>query len=97
VKLFNRNNENKNIEKSNKSFIDRAWDLQRRLETRQQSIGKGKYGRVLKMARKPTNEEYSKTAKITSIGILLIGGLGFLIFFITTQIVPWVAKHIGFK
>ena len=66
--------------KSDKNFVDKAWDLQYRIEARQQRIGKGKYGRVLKMARKPTHEEYIKTIQITGIGILLVGLLGFLIF-----------------
>ena len=82
-------------EKSDKSFVERAWDLQHRLEAKQKRIGKGKYGRVLKMARKPTDEEYSKTSKITGAGILLIGGLGFLIFLIATQVVPWIAEMLG--
>jgi protein transport protein SEC61 subunit gamma-like protein len=75
--------------------MEKAWDLQHRLEARQNRVGKGKYGRVLKMARKPTNEEYSKTSKITGAGILLIGGLGFLIFLLATQIAPWIAGLIG--
>lgn len=82
-------------EKSDKGFVERAWDLQHRLETRQKRIGKGKYGRVLKMARKPTDEEFSKTSKITAVGILLIGGLGFLIFLIATQVAPWIAEMLG--
>ena len=82
-------------EKSDKGFVQRAWDLQNRLEARQKRIGKGKYGRVLKMARKPTNEEYSKTSKITGAGMLLIGGLGFLIFLIATQVAPWIAEQLG--
>ena len=44
----------------NKGFMDKAWDLQNRIESRRDRIGKGKYGRVLKMTRKPTNEEFSK-------------------------------------
>jgi len=75
--------------------MEKAWDLQHRLETRQKRIGKGKYGRVLKMARKPTDEEYSKTSKITMAGILLIGGLGFLIFLVATQVAPWIAEMLG--
>ena len=73
-------NKKKKID-DNRSFMQKAQDLQDRLETRRGRIGKGKYGRVLKMARKPTNEEYSKTSKITFAGILLVGGLGFAIFF----------------
>ena len=75
--------------------MERAWDLQNNLEARRNRIGKGKYGRVLKMARKPTNEEYIKTSKITFVGILLIGGLGFLIFLIVTEVAPWIASMLG--
>ncbi len=87
-----KNNKNKDTESG---IIDKAWDLQNRIESRRDRIGKGKYGRVLKMARKPTNEEYSKTSKITGLGILLIGGLGFLIFLVAKQVAPWVAEAIG--
>jgi protein transport protein SEC61 subunit gamma-like protein len=91
LKLFNRE---KTIP-SDKKIIERAQDLQNNLEARRDRIGKGKYGRVLKMARKPTNEEYTKTSKITGLGIILIGGLGFLIFLITTQLVPLIASFLG--
>jgi len=79
----------------NKGFVDKAWDLQNRIESRRDRIGKGKYGRVLKMTRKPTNEEYSKTSKITGLGIILIGGLGFLIFFIAKEVAPIIAEALG--
>jgi protein transport protein SEC61 subunit gamma-like protein len=78
-----------------KGFVGRAWDLQHNLEARQKRIGKGKYGRVLKMARNPTNEEYEKTSKITGAGILIIGGIGFLIFLLTTQVAPWIGELLG--
>jgi len=63
-------------------IFDKSWDLQRKIEEKTKHVGKGKYGRVLKMARKPTGEEYIKVAQITSIWLLLIGGLGFLIYWI---------------
>ena len=91
MKLFNRNN---NVA-DDRSFVEKAWDLQHNIESRQKRIGKGKYGRVLKMARKPTNEEFVKSSQITGIGILLIGGLGFLIFLIIQEIVPWIAGQLG--
>jgi protein transport protein SEC61 subunit gamma-like protein len=76
-------------------IIDRAWKLQHNIEARQKRIGKGKYGRVLKMARNPTNEEYGKTSKITGAGILIIGGVGFLIFLLSTQVAPWIGELLG--
>jgi protein transport protein SEC61 subunit gamma-like protein len=63
-------------------IVDKSWDLQRRIEERTKHVGKGKYGRVLKMARKPTGEEYVKVTQIVSIGLLMIGGLGFLIYWL---------------
>jgi len=81
--------------RSDKTVMERAWDLQHSIEARQKRIGKGKYGRVLKMARKPTDDEYTKTSKITALGILLLGGLGFLIYLLATQVAPWIAEALG--
>jgi len=75
--------------------MEKARDLQDRLESKRDRIGKGKYGRVLKMARKPTDEEYVKTSKITFAGILLIGGLGFAVFLIVKEVAPWIAEILG--
>lgn len=38
--------------------------------------------RVLKVATKPSKEEFFKTSKVTGLGILLIGAIGFVIFLI---------------
>jgi protein transport protein SEC61 subunit gamma and related proteins len=71
-------------------FMERAWRVQRKIEEREGRIGKGKYGRVLKMARKPTDEEYSRTVKITGLGILAVGAIGFLIYLIRELVAPWI-------
>jgi protein transport protein SEC61 subunit gamma-like protein len=63
-------------------IVEKSWHLQRRIEEKTKHIGKGKYGRVFKMARKPSGEEYIRISQITSIGLILIGGLGFLIYWI---------------
>ena len=91
MKFFNR----KNTEPDDRSFVEKAWDLQHNIESRQNRIGKGKYGRVLKMARKPTNEEFAKTSKITGLGIMLIGSLGFLMFLLAEIVAPWIAGILG--
>ncbi|KYK29365.1 MAG: preprotein translocase [Candidatus Proteinoplasmatales archaeon SG8-5] len=65
-------------------IVEQSWDIQRRIEGRVKNLGKGKYGRVLKMARKPEMDEYVKVLQITSIGLFLIGGLGFLIYLLWT-------------
>ena len=63
-------------------LLEKSIKAQRGIEDGTASIGKGKYGRVLKMSRKPDGEEFRKTIIITSIGMALIGGLGFLIWVI---------------
>ena len=68
------------------SIVAKAWDAQERLEGRMANIGKGKYGRVLRMARKPTPEEYRKAATISAIGIGVLGALGFVIYYLMTFI-----------
>ena len=41
------------------------------------------FKRVLRVARKPPREEYMQVSKITALGILLIGIIGFLIMVIS--------------
>ena len=82
-------------DKGNRNIVDRAWELQHNIEARQKRIGKGKYGRVLKMARKPTDEEFAKTSKITGAGILIVGGLGFVVWLLAKHVAPWIGEIFG--
>jgi protein transport protein SEC61 subunit gamma-like protein len=61
-------------------IVEKSWEIQKGIEDRAKRLGKGRYGRVLKMARKPTNDEFVKTVMITGLGLVLIGGLGFAIY-----------------
>ncbi len=63
-------------------ILEKSWDVQRRVEERLKRVGKGRYGRILKMARKPTSDEFSKVVIITGLGLLAVGALGFLIYYI---------------
>ena len=69
-------------------IIEKSWEVQDGIEERVKNLGKGKYGRVLRMARKPTNDEYSKIFTITGIGVILIGLLGFAIYWIWKSVAP---------
>ncbi len=64
-----------------RKLVDRAWDVQKSLEARVTGIGSGKYGRVLRMARKPTPDEFRKTSIVAAIGIVVLGFLGFTIYY----------------
>lgn len=73
-----------------RGIVDRAWDLQHRIDGRAKNLGKGRYGRVLKMARKPDKDEFNQVAKVTAMGMLVVGALGFVVFFIMNY-----GLHIG--
>ncbi|MCK4433285.1 MAG: protein translocase SEC61 complex subunit gamma [Methanomicrobia archaeon] len=45
--------------------------------------------RVWKLSRKPDRTEYTQTSKITGLGIVLLGLLGFLIMFIAELILRY--------
>ena len=59
-----------------------AYDLQDEFESKAKGFGKGKYGRILKMAHTPSREEYTKTLYNTGIGIIIIGAVGFAIWWL---------------
>lgn len=63
-------------------LIQKSWEVQKRIEERAKRLGKGKYGRVLQMARKPTSDEFTKVVQITALGLLIIGAVGFIIYLI---------------
>ncbi len=84
-----------NAGKEMSSAMKRAWELQHKIEKRTERMGKGKYGRVLKMARNPEEDEYVKSAQMAAIGIVIIGAIGFVIYLLATQVAPWIADLAG--
>jgi protein transport protein SEC61 subunit gamma-like protein len=66
-------------------ILERSWEVQDRMEKSvTERFRSNKYSRVLKMAVKPTPDEFIKTLQVTFIGMLLIGALGFAIYKIWT-------------
>lgn len=76
---------------SDRTFFDKSWDAQHKLEKKLGRFGKGRYARVLRMARKPEPEEFRRSATIVLVGIAVIGGIGFAVFLFMT----WFQKVIG--
>jgi protein transport protein SEC61 subunit gamma and related proteins len=71
-------------------FIARAWTAQERIARRWDSIGKGRFARVLRMARKPEPEELRHSALVVLVGIAVIGAIGFFIYLF----MDWLVKTI---
>ena len=68
----------------------KAEQIQDSLDSRISGIGRGKYGRILQMAHTPDKEEYLKTAKISALGILILGLVGFVVMWIMTYLPGYV-------
>lgn len=66
------------------SLEDDLVEVQKKVERRFSGVGKGKYARIIKMAKKPNSQEYVKVLAITGVGIILLGALGFLIYYLMT-------------
>lgn len=64
----------------------KAEEIQNGFESKMGNLGKGKYGRILKMARTPSREEYKKTCYIAALGMILLGVVGFAIMWVMTYL-----------
>ena len=64
----------------------KAEEIQDSFEARTRNLGRGKYGRILKMARTPTREEYKRTCYIAAIGMIIVGAVGFAIMWVMTYL-----------
>ena len=62
------------------AFLDRAKHAQETFDGRLRNFGHGKYGRILRMARKPSVEDYVKVLEVTWLGAVIIGTTGFLLY-----------------
>ena len=77
------------------SFIDRVWQTQHKLEERFKRIGRGQYGRVLRLARKPTSDEFMKSSWVVAIGLGVIGAIGVIVYYVWLKGRPIVADLLG--
>jgi len=57
----------------------KASNIQNDIESKFRGIGKGRYGRIFGMARRPDKNEYKRIVTITGIGIIILGAVGFFI------------------
>jgi protein transport protein SEC61 subunit gamma and related proteins len=76
------------------AFLDRARRVQDQVDASLRNVGHGKYGRILRMARRPTSEEYVKVLGVTWLGAILIGLTGFAIYIFFSQAGPWIWQNV---
>ncbi|MDR3074567.1 MAG: protein translocase SEC61 complex subunit gamma [Candidatus Methanoplasma sp.] len=68
------------------SIEAKAEEIQDSFESKTRNLGRGKYGRILKMAHTPTREEYKKTCYIAALGMVILGAVGFVIMWVMTYL-----------
>jgi protein transport protein SEC61 subunit gamma and related proteins len=76
------------------AFLDRARRVQDQFDGRLRQVGHGRYGRILRMARKPEVDEYVRVLEITAIGAVIVGSVGFMLYIFFTQVGPWLWQQL---
>ena len=85
------------IESSNVGPIeDTVQGWQDEIEGRVRSLQTGSYARILKMARKPSKQEFRQTVVVCGIGMFVLGAIGFLMLWLMDSAFPsffdWLTK-----
>ena len=77
------------IESSNVGPIeDTVQGGQDEIEGRVRSLQTGSYARILKMARKPSKQEFRQTVIVCGIGMFVLGAIGFLMLWLMDSAFP---------
>ena len=77
------------IESSNVGPIeDTVQGWQDEIEGRVRSLQTGSYARILKMARKPSKQEFRQTVIVCGIGMFVLGAIGFLMLWLMDSAFP---------
>jgi len=77
------------IESSNVGPIEetvQSW--QDEIEGRVRSLQTGPYARILKMARKPSKQEFRQTIIVCGIGMFILGAIGFVMLWLMDSAFP---------
>ena len=77
------------VESSNVGAVEEAvqgW--QDGIEGRVKGLQTGSYARILKMARKPSKQEFRQTVIVCGIGMLVLGFIGFVMLWAMDTLLP---------
>ena len=77
------------VESSNVGVVeDTVQGWQDGLESRIKGLQTGSYARILKMARKPSKQEFRQTVIVCGIGMLVLGLIGFVMLWGMDTLLP---------
>ena len=77
------------VENSNVGRVEElAQSWQDEIEWRVKGLQTGSYARILKMAKKPSKQEFRQTVIVCGIGMFVLGAIGFLILALMVNVFP---------
>lgn len=77
------------VENSNVGAIEEiAQSWQDEIEGRVKGLQTGSYARILKMAKKPSKQEFRQTVIVCGIGMFVLGAIGFVILALMVNVFP---------
>jgi protein transport protein SEC61 subunit gamma-like protein len=76
------------------SFEDKVQAKQDAIEAQFRKISRGSWARILRMARKPTPQEFKQTSIICGIGLFVLGFIGFAILVLMDTFIPWLIHDV---
>ena len=68
------------------SIEEKATAAQENLESKFSKLGTGKYGRIIKMCRTPSTEEYKRSLLIVAAGLAVLGVVGFGLYWLMSYL-----------
>ena len=77
-----------------KSFEDIVQDKQDAIEAQFRKVSRDSWARILRMARKPTPQEFKQTTIICGIGLFILGLIGFIILLVMDDFIPWIIHDV---
>ena len=69
-------------------IVETVQSWQDEIEGRVRSLQTGPYARILKMARKPTKQEFRQTVIVCGIGMFILGAIGFAMLWLMDSAFP---------
>jgi len=76
------------------SFEDKVQDKQDWIESQFRKVSRGSWARILRMARKPTPQEFKQTVIICGIGLFILGAIGFAMLVLMDNVIPYLIHDV---
>ena len=79
---------------NSQSFEDKVQDKQDWIESQFRKVSRGSWARILRMARKPTPQEFKQTVIICGIGLFILGAIGFAMLVLMDNVIPYLIHDV---